>query len=294
MCILRRREQAVAREKLRQRRWRYFIAIVAAILIIAITFSYFYFCTEGPLSKKNFFIKKCSDKCSGMMQPPSGSDTSNSDYWFNGETLSDSDDGSVAVIGGADEPTNVVISDNQSETENDFGTNLYYFFTNCGGALVDRQVSDADTDEYIDEDNEIKAISWDVAPDDDAYMKLMGEKLEQYIDYMTQLSSMRTTLSGCKNVQKVKENEKYNVLYASIVQWCGAAKDYPASSLYGEEAKEVRNDMIDMAAATLQYMELYPSLVCAEKSAEKDVKRADALLETMLSYAVELDGKLNG
>lgn len=225
MCLLRRRDNAMARERIKMR-WR--AAIIFLLILAAGIFCWIKFGKSIPLSS-------CRSACD---KAP--------------ESVAVVSDTQVSEVS---DPA-VLARDEADDEDSDFTLNSLFggLFDSCGGS-PERTAPIAD--------NAIEYTSWDVQPDAQSYLDMMREKYNVLADDLAAMPELERTLARCGTSAQVCANERYIKLYGELMQWCYGAQGYPADGL-DEHGTEVYETAGNIAVNLQQYLELYPQVITGE------------------------------
>lgn len=135
------------------------------------------------------------------------------------------------------------------------------------------------------EGSEQQIARWEQAADDEAYIAMMNEKIQEYISGMTEISAMRERLAGLGGAKEIEKDAEFAAASQSMTQWCQGAVGYLQSSLTGEGAKEICGLCSELGSATSVYLENLPALLSGEYSGEVSEEQ---YLNGIIDNAIEI------
>ena len=131
---------------------------------------------------------------------------------------------------------------------------------------------------------------WEQAADDEAYLTMMNEKMQEYITRMTQISAMRERLSTLGGAREIKKDGEFAAAAQSMTVWCQSAVSYPKSTLTDEKAQEICGLCSELGSATSVYVENLPDILSGSYSGEIGEEQ---YLNSIIESAVEIYTMLN-
>lgn len=133
------------------------------------------------------------------------------------------------------------------------------------------------------------SAQWEQAADDEAYLAMMNEKMQEYITVMTEISAMRERLAVLGSAKEIKKDAEFAAAAQSMTAWCQGAVSYPKGTLTDEKAQEICGLCSELGSATSVYLENLPDMAAGTYSGE--VNEAE-YLNSILDSAVEIYAKL--
>ena len=153
----------------------------------------------------------------------------------------------------------------------------------CGcNAIEGLIISGSDAGDDYSGSDEQQAV-WAQAADDEEYLKMMNEKLNEYIICLTTLNAEKERLSALESEKKIQKDEQYIALNEEMLTWCAGAAGYPVEALSSQQAQEVCNLLHQLAETTAVYLEAYPKIAAEAYEGEPS---AEELENQMIEYAV--------
>lgn len=141
----------------------------------------------------------------------------------------------------------------------------------------------------VSSDSAETAARWEQAADDEAYLAMMNEKMQEYITGMTEISDMRERLGSLGSAKEIKKDAEFAAASQSMTAWCQSAVSYPKGTLTDEKAQEICGLCSELGSLTSVYLENLPDMAAGTYSGETDEEQ---YLNDILGRAVEIYAKL--